>query len=1352
MLSFSNGTLYLRKIEVPEMPTNILSDIQASYANYVENTSKEDVEYLESLLREIKSCENIRLVPQEYAVREYTSYDDGMVRNVRCIPVTVNVYREESGKRTKIRSNWEIFKIPTMRDFGKFNVNGNLKSVVMQLRSSYDVSYDKAIGTLNISMPRANIRLKASEKSIYIKSPKSKQGLYNIMLYMLRTAGDNTPITDYIKNARILNALGYEEYRIEDVLLQEVKAHQIGTINLYASEQYKLGTCRESLNDALSLERGIGYELAEPILNYPEGYIVDDKFIMDMYRNRLVTYVIKTREYPNKYVYRGQNVLLTEIPAGFKNCAKLRSLLPEYAESVTIPTDVKLTEEQVLQLMYTDGRDMTSQDFEFLDNLGMRQVLIAINKTTKPFLFSMYREITGNYMAPLYKLTDSTPDGRDADEWVYYFNNPNLDKCCPENITGHDFVALCSLIGEIFSTGTCKLMNRDTAFLKRIIMCGDIFSETLRMTMRNFVSQRKDHIARMITSSIVDPNGGDNPFISLSKEWYSYMVKEKYLATVDSINLSAEIAQACRVNTQVTNSQAIPDEQRHLAIQYFGRICPFTTPAGQKLGLVNSRAMGSRVRDGLLETAYHKVLASGDGIRVSKDIVWLTAKEELGHKFGDILSLKKDSNGKYLNTKILARVPNPDDGEDPFIFKNINAFELINGYVNVYPEQFISPTVNLVPFACSDNPVRLSFGASQIQQSINMVDSEKPLVVTPMYAEMFNFASNNQYIAEKAGVITSIDGVGITIKSDIDDSEYQIITKDRMMSTNKYRVIDYHYKVGQHVKKNDIVAEGYVYPQDFVVRSPYNGFVSEIDHDHITLSKSNNMDAVDLEESQVCRIPLNSFRQLGNNAIFLNLHVSVGDSVVKGQILADTCTSRDGVFSPSRNPLVCYWPNGYTYEDGVCATERATIKYISFLSTKTMHRMRLSTFKRAALRSPSGFSYKEAGQKITDVMKFKTHADMQADRFENIMATHKSHGIFYAYRQYTDSQKEVTDFTLNMLSMNKLKSGDKMSGRHGNKGVVSSKVYKDSEALQLSNGMTVEFILGPCGIPSRMNLGQIWEIHLSLVAKVLSIRADSPAFNGGSPEEVSMLMKYAYAVANNVPDEPENRKAAFDAIAGAFKDIPRSMHEWVWEHIENALDWKGVFDEKGCAKVYDPETETWLDGDIIIGFPMFNKLVQEADEKLNVRSGPMEEAYSRTTSQPIDNITSAKGQRMAEMELVALAATGCSSFIDEILNEKSDNEGRRTNALLKQLGEKDARYYAEPNQCSSRAVDNLLFLLEGCGVKLDVPTEVTDIGYTNSIQRSSLNLERYLKNRFSTQYAPKEAEEKVSDFDGVAGQ
>lgn len=1344
MLRFSNGTLFMRKLDVKEPPTSILSDIQTSYLNYVEHTVYEDVAYLEELLHTVKALEKVTLKVVGMDVRDYTDYADGVAKNVRNIPVVVDVYND--GKR--IKSGWEIFKIPTMHDFGKFNFNGNLKSVVMQLRSSYDISYERKNEVLNISMPKANIRLVGSLKGIKIRSPRGNQPLFDIMLTMLRDAGDTTPINTYIRNARVLSALGYKDGFIEEFKIEDVHMHKMGTINLYASEQYNLGPCRNELNLAVGLERGMGYELAEPINGYKEGTIVNQEFIASMYRNRQVTYVVKTHEYPDKYIYRDRNYIFTEIPTGTQNCAKLREVFPQYAGFTIIPEDIKCTEEQLSALSFFDGKEMTCQDFEFLDAIGIREFLVSASKTAQPFNFSMVMEITGNYMAPLYKLTNSVPAGRDANEWVYYFNNPNLDPVCPMNLTGHDFVALSSLIGEIFATGHCRLLNRDTAFLKRVIMCGDIFSESLRQTMKDYLSNHRDFVARSILSSVSDFRmGDDNPFKGLNKDWYSYMMREKYLATVDTVNLSAEISQACHINTPVTGSQEILDEQRHLAIQYFGRICPFETPAGFKLGVVNSRAMGSRVRDGLLETAYHKVLKAGSGIRISKDVVWMTAKEELGHKFGDILSLKTDAKGNYINTKILARVPNPDLGEDPFIFKNINAFDLVNGYVNVYPEQFISPVVNLVPFACSTNPVRLSFGSSQIRQAINLVNSEKPLVVTPMYEQMFDFASNSQYVAEKAGTVVNIDGEGVTIQEDATGENYKVITKDKLMSKKKYRIMDQHVKRGDHVKKGEVIADGYVYPQDFVVRSPYNGFVSEINHDHIVLSKSNNMDAVDLEAHQVCTLPLQSFRQLGNNAVFLNLHVSVGDSVSKGQILADTCTSRGGYFSPSRNPLVCYWPNGYTYEDGVCATEKASISYISFLSAKAVHRVRLSAFKRAVIGKIDSFEYKEAGQVITRVKLFSDFTGVESDYSEKILATHKSHGILYKHSRCLEDKGKTAIFTAHLLSMNKLKPGDKMSGRHGNKGVVSSKVYKDSEALQLANGMTVDFILGPCGIPSRMNMGQIWELHASLIAKALSIQIDSPAFNGGSPEEIAMLMKYAYAVANNVPEETgPAQEAAFNAIASAFKDVPKELHDHVRQHLPEAVDWKGVFDERGCAKVYNPETGTWLDGDIIIGFPMFNKLMQEADEKLNVRSGPLEESYSRTASQPIDTIQSAKGQRMAEMEIVALAALGCSDTIREVLNEKSDNEGLRTNTLLKQLKERDDSFYINDESCSSRAVDNLIFLLEACGVKLEVPKEITDVSFKNSIKRTSLNIEKYIKNRFSVRYRTEDKQETKASF------
>jgi DNA-directed RNA polymerase subunit beta len=314
-----------------------------------------------------------------------------------------------------------------------------------------------------------------------------------------------------------------------------------------------------------------------------------------------------------------------------------------------------------------------------------------------------------------------------------------------------------------------------------------------------------------------------------------------------------------------------------------------------------------------------------------------------------------------------------------------------------------------------------------------------------------------------------------------------------------------------------------------------------------------------------------------------------------------------------------------------------------------------------------------------------------------------------------------------VLGFNKLKAGDKMSGRHGNKGVVS-KVLPDSKAPQLMNGRTVEIILNPCGVPSRMNVGQINDTHLGLVAEVLNVYIESDAFNGATTEDIKYLMRYTWTLANT-PQIGDNithiyNKSVFDQVCNAFDKLPKAFHEDVWNNIENIIDWRDVFDPDGSATLYDPETDTFFDGKCTIGFPMYNKLMQEADEKINSRAGMLEEDYARTSSQPQKGASSAKGQRMAEMELMALAAMGCSNFIDEILNEKSDNTGRRTNAHLKQLG-LDER--VEDDSCYSRSVENLIYLLEGCGVKVDLPKEIVDVSYATSKRKYSLDLQKVVK-------------------------
>jgi DNA-directed RNA polymerase beta subunit len=192
-------------------------------------------------------------------------------------------------------------------------------------------------------------------------------------------------------------------------------------------------------------------------------------------------------------------------------------------------------------------------------------------------------------------------------------------------------------------------------------------------------------------------------------------------------------------------------------------------------------------------------------------------------------------------------------------------------------------------------------------------------------------------------------------------------------------------------------------------------------------------------------------------------------------------------------------------------------------------------------------------------------------------------------------------------------------------------------------------------------------------------------------------------------------------VCSQFDELPKEFHELVWKNIANVIDWRGVFNQCGDAIIYDPVTGTYLESPMTIGYPTYLKLMQEADEKLNVRAGVLEEQYSRTNSQPQKGDNSAKGQRMAEMELMALASAGASSFIDEILNEKSDNTGRMLNNHLRQLNLPGSL----PDYCcDSRAVLNMLYYCEALGVKIELPKDIVDLDISRF--KYSLNLPKLI--------------------------
>lgn len=1345
MYKYENGILKIQKVEVPALKVNIMNDIQESYHTYIEKTIYDDMAFLSDELRANVGMEDVELVVKVEPLQAQT-YMKTQTQNGKYYYPVIGHF-ERSGKA--VTEDWEILRIPYMDDYGKINVDGAAKVVLSVQRSAEDISYNMKKNTFNIAMPYRNISITGANKSIKMKYGKSHYHMHDIIGSMLWSAGDKTRMDEIFTNTFLINAMTLDPLTGYQHLYQNIvnstrrgNSPDSDLLSKLKSNDYKLGATRDALNETLTLDRAIGETLSRAVLSHKAGTLVSKEMVQEFKRNQINCIHIQNSLIPTGYrLAETAPIIIHSIPAGTKNCTLLRNRFKEYANAMYIPVDINLDRDKAIIISNND--ELRSEEIELLINGGYTHLNVTAGNSKKIIKFSFEREVVGNYTARLSELTNTIPEGRTADEWVYYYNNPTLEAVDQQHLTAHDFIAIISIIGQIMLTGQSVLLDRDTSFLKKVLMINEVFSENLRKTMLEFIAHYNSSILSAATNTTAK-----NPFWSLTSKWISKMNMDRYLAPADTINLSAEVSQVCHITTLLNSTAEVVDEQRHLAMPFYGRICPYETPAGKKLGIVNTKAIGAIVKNGLLYTPYRKILETQGGIRVSNSITYLSVKDELGLKFGDILSFKYDSAGNILNTSVLARIPNPDHSDEPFIFKDVKAFDLANGYVPAVPEQFLSPTAALIPFACCDDPVRISYGLSQIRQSIYLINSQRPLTQTSMYKDIFSYSDSIKFYSPCDGQVTFIDNQ-LAIITGIDGKEHPVPMQGSAHIGRLDVTMELVAHVGEMVRDHTLLAEAHKYPQPFVVRAPYDCNIISVSDSAITVERSTSSTTSTFKNLEnMDSIAIQNGRIIGQSAVFLNLHVSVGDHVRKGQILADTCASREGFYSPSRNPLVALGCFGYNYEDGVLGFERASINYISIIAHKVMMSVNKRLYPYARANKISGFKYCGPGDKIGSVT-MRTKASDEKGYTEPVRASSKANGIPFEVNTVEDD-KRLRTYSFNLLGFNKLQSGDKMSGRHGNKGVVS-KVLKDSEAPQLKNGLTVEFALNPCGVPSRMNIGQIDDMHCGLIATVLGCFIESDAFNGATTEEIGYLMRYAWTLANTtaIGDNITGTydKSVFDQVANAFSDLPKEFHEDVWHNISNIIDWRGVFDPDGSAILYDPITETYFDGKMTIGYPMYNKLMQEADEKVNVRAGMLEEQYARTSSQPQKGVASAKGQRMAEMELMALAAQGASHFIDEIINEKSDNQGRRTNIHLKQLGLNEQ---VDKISCSSRSVENLLYLLEGSGIKVELPQEIVDVSAIASRDKYAIDLQKLVKERLRFDGNGKSKKtDTVSDFDGV---
>ena len=1198
MLSYDKGSnlLTLEKVHNPSLGEHLLllKDLRESFDKFINEGVYEALESINEIM-ETEDSHYKKLIFKPTLVEGFGS-DDPHIQ-IKCYP-------EGCSEAGAIR----VIDLPYMDNLGKLHFNKNVKSFVCKLASSDDVSYDLAKQTLSLVLASRMIKITVSGKSKKIEAHglgRSTISLAALAAFIAYEDGEQIDVWDIIRNPLLIPTLEavkrkpeeipvfYAQTRMVDYDTSDKKSGTMLIHNLREEPAYAVTRIRHSINKAVSLDRALGETLSRPVLNYEAGSYVTPAVIQDLKRNKVNCIYVQTVVPDSTSKIAGgmvnKQLTYTVLGKGWTVTKYLADRIPELDKYPTIPTDT-LVPHHLLNDFSFKGKYASKEILDFLQGAGEPGVYIGSDATPCYFETEILSNHTLQY-GDVYSQAECQTMGVSPHEWFCYLNDNTDSSYRKDRLYADDLLALLSTIGYILLRGKSVFLDRDKDFLKKVETPEIALKRELIYTIRKHVNTYRDSVCQYVKTG--DPGKGVI-FDALTHSFIKRLNEKKLLDRCDVTNYAAEISQALHVSVDMKEP---PEIVRRISTPYYGRLCPFETPEGKRLGLVNTKALGCEIKDGNLLCTVRKVFHNGGTLTISNQIETLSVDQELQYRITDVLELTPgEKEGEYLNTRIKAKVPNPSITGDRQIIAEIMAEDL--DYVYSHTESLISPTVSLIPFATTNDAIRVSFGSKMIKQGIYLLNPDKPRVQTSMYRDIFKCSDAYLLVAEKTGTVTAIDIGRITVMYDGDTDE--TVYKVNEFAANTERVLCMRYRVREN------------------------------------------------------------------------------ERVVRGQILADSSASQDGVYCPGKNLLVAYMPTGYNYEDAVHTSMEASVEMTS-PSAKFVRRKISGSYE---VNRDGMYKYYKAGEKITTVTKKQGNFIDAHDVHTNVS------GIWYSIDD--TGMGGARELHFNLLGYRKLTVGDKVSGRHGNKG-VDAKVDSNSSMPMLPNGTPVQILLNPHGLPSRMNAGQIMEAHLGLVATVLGIYINSDSFNGASLQEVQMLMKMTHELANC------GNKELCWSIMSKY-GMPRELQETVYGNMDQVMDWAGTFDEVGDCRLYNPMTGKWFPHKITIGVSTILKMKQEGESKIHGRGGPLEEEYMMTSAQPTSGGARGGGQAMGGMESWAVQSYGASNVAHDMVTVNSDDEVGRTNKLLDAFGSpvRIPERYAAP-----RALTNFIYYLEALGLKLE---------------------------------------------------
>ena len=854
------------------------------------------------------------------------------------------------------------------------------------------------------------------------------------------------------------------------------------------------------------------------------------------------------------------------------------------------------------------GTKITRELASAIQNNAVPYVWISVEETERPI------KVLSNMMVDLDAVVDVDPEEVGVTEQVYYpvlagileetagdidelkdAIKRDIHDLIPKHITKEDILASINYNMHLeYGIGTDD--DIDHLGNRRIRSVGELLQNQYRIGLSRLERVVRE---RMTTQDMegISPQSLINikPVTAAVKEFFGSSQLSQFM---DQNNPLGELTHKRRLSALGPGGLSRDRagfEVRDVHYSHYGRMCPVETPEGPNIGLINSLASYARINEyGFIEAPYRKINHDDPTNPVVTDeVVYMTADEEDNYHVAQA-NEQLDEEGHFVRKNVSGRYREETQEYERRMFD----------YMDVSPKMVFSVATALIPFLQNDDANRALMGSNMQRQAVPLLFTEAPAVGTGM-EEKAAVDSGVCVVAEEGGTVERSTSTEITIRQDDGKlKKYKLTKFQRSNQSNCYNQRPIVFK-GDRVEKGEVIADG---PSTSngelgLGKNPLIGFM--------TWEGYNYEDAVLLSE------------RLVQDDVYTSIHIEEYEAEARDTKLGPEEITRDipGVGDDALKNLD---------ERGIIrvgAEVRAGDILVGKVTPKGETEL---TAEERLLRAIFG----EKAREVRDTSLKVPHGEygivVDAKVFTRENGDEMSPGVNQSVRIYIAQKRKIS-------------VGDKMAGRHGNKGVVS-RVLPVEDMPFLPNGRPLDIVLNPLGVPSRMNIGQVLEIHLSLAAKALGFNIATPVFDGANEIDIMDTLDLANDYVNLSWEEFEAKHK---------EELLPEVLQYLSDNREHRKLWKGVpLSRDGKVRLRDGRTGEYFDSPVTIGHMHYLKLHHLVDDKIHARStGP----YSLVTQQPLGGKAQFGGQRFGEMEVWALEAYGASYTLQEILTVKSDD-------------------------------------------------------------------------------------------------